>query len=190
MTVACPPYPFDKLFVSLIVRLMFTVGESLVLRSFHPDAKEYYNHRFNLETVCKALSHPNDSYADLKIELFSIFSPQLAEKCEIIGKIFESAQGPKPVLVETKLDGDRCQFHMRRTSKGMEFRYARLDLFLQRVGLIPYLFVLAATSHEMVTIRPSPTNLTTHELRQCLRTWSKTASLMVKCFCGTQKQTW
>lgn len=47
-----PSSSFNNLFIGLI--------ESLVPSLFSLDAKEWYNHRFTLEIVCKAPSHPND----------------------------------------------------------------------------------------------------------------------------------
>ena len=38
------------------------VNDNLVLGCFHKDAKEFYSMKYNLETVCKELSHAEDSY--------------------------------------------------------------------------------------------------------------------------------
>ena len=101
----------------ILKRMPLGVGEVLLFRSMHPDAKDLYEVNANLEDVCERLRDPSVRLHQLEVSLMTPFRPQLADRKEVekIPRVMKN----KKFYIETKYDGERCQLH----KCGDTFRY-------------------------------------------------------------------
>ena len=101
----------------ILKRMPLGVGEVLLFRNMHPDAKDLYEVNANLEDVCERLRDPSVRLHQLEVTLMTPFRPQLADRKEVqkIPRIMKN----KKFYIETKYDGERCQLH----KCGDTFRY-------------------------------------------------------------------
>ena len=105
-----------KWLVRVILRkLPLGVGEVLLFKAMHHDAKSLYEVNANLEAVCEKLRDPKVQLHQLEVSLMTPFRPHLADRKEV-----KQVSGiMKKFYIETKYDGERCQLHKR----GDTFRY-------------------------------------------------------------------
>lgn len=88
------------------------IAQNSIFRAYHPDAKELYDSNNNLRKVSDLLKNSEIRLNEIEIELFLPFKPMLSEECDI-QKIEFYLKKSSYFYVETKLDGERFQLHMK-----------------------------------------------------------------------------
>ncbi|KAI9208259.1 ATP dependent DNA ligase domain-containing protein [Polychytrium aggregatum] len=111
----------------ILKELKVGISETIVLRTWHPDAPDLFNVCSNLEKIAAELTDPTERQAfEAKIELFQPFKPMLSlpSTLDSIKKMFNgSAASKHSYTIETKLDGERMLCHMKRVQNGIEFKW-------------------------------------------------------------------
>ncbi|XP_071447729.1 DNA ligase 4 isoform X2 [Hetaerina americana] len=112
------------------------LGTTSIFNTFHPDARGLFDVRNDLEKVCTTLMDPSVKLYELEVELFSHVTPMLSDRTDPakVSKLLQSSQemvkscpttsrAPASIfshlILETKLDGERFQLHM----KDGEFKF-------------------------------------------------------------------
>ncbi|UYV82304.1 hypothetical protein LAZ67_21001670 [Cordylochernes scorpioides] len=97
----------QKWLIRMILKEMrLGISENTILKIFHPDAIDLYDHTTSLENVCLKLPNPKIRLHEIEIKLFSHFRPMLAEMmspAQTLGNVTElrrsrHLQGREPIL--------------------------------------------------------------------------------------------
>ncbi|KAI8918184.1 ATP dependent DNA ligase domain-containing protein [Powellomyces hirtus] len=100
--------------------LKLGVSEKTILKIWHPDGLDLFNVCNDLAEVTKELRDPKKRLGQSDIDIFKPFKPMLSRRVDKMEHAVK-AMGHGTFWIETKLDGERMQMHMRRTSSGCEF---------------------------------------------------------------------
>uniref|UniRef100_A0A1B6FIK3 DNA ligase 4 n=1 Tax=Cuerna arida TaxID=1464854 RepID=A0A1B6FIK3_9HEMI len=109
----------------LLKDMRLGLGHTRILSVYHPDANDLWVLNNSLQQVCEKLRDPTRRLHEIEITLFNPFCPMLAERCNVqdIDKHLQRRPGPR--YIETKLDGERSQFHY----NNGEFRFFSRNAF-------------------------------------------------------------
>lgn len=99
----------------LLKDMKLGIGQNSILNSYHPDAKELFDSNNNLKIVCDLLKNSDVRLHEIEVEVFLPFKPMLSEECDALNLEFYLKKSPY-FYVETKMDGERFQIHMKEGS--------------------------------------------------------------------------
>lgn len=100
----------------LLKKLNLGVGQKYILQLYHPKSWDLYNQYSHLSRVCEVI----ESKVPIETGIIEIFKPIRPMLCErgYISQINQMLSA-NDYYFETKMDGERCQLHV----KGNEFKY-------------------------------------------------------------------
>ncbi|CAI5482386.1 unnamed protein product [Closterium sp. Yama58-4] len=107
---ATNPTQLKWILLIILQGLHFGMSERSVLRAFHPDAEDVFNHTCDLRRLCHSLPSRALRAKRQDIEPGSAVRPQLARRVDTAEAAWSLMKG-KEAVVECKFDGDRVQIH-------------------------------------------------------------------------------
>ncbi|XP_015791476.1 DNA ligase 4-like [Tetranychus urticae] len=108
----------NKWLIRIILKsLNFRLSETVILNTFHPDARSFYDCNQDLAEVCVKLADDRIRGFVVSLTVFKPFVPMLSERIEI--KKINSITSGKPFCIEKKYDGERIVLH----KQGDVFKY-------------------------------------------------------------------
>ncbi|CAI5516534.1 unnamed protein product [Closterium sp. Naga37s-1] len=107
---ATNPTQLKWILLIILQGLHFGMSDKSVLRAFHPDAEEVFNHTCDLRRLCHSLPSRAVRAKRQDIEPGSAVRPQLARRVDTAEAAWSLMKG-KEAVVECKFDGDRVQIH-------------------------------------------------------------------------------
>ncbi|CAI7882231.1 unnamed protein product [Closterium sp. NIES-53] len=112
---ATNPTQIKWILLIILQGLHFGMSDKSVLRAFHPDAEEVFNHTCDLRRLCHSLPSRSVRAKRQDIEPGSAVRPQLARRVDTAEAAWSLMKG-KEAVVECKFDGDRVQIHKNGTA--------------------------------------------------------------------------
>ncbi|KAJ3156923.1 DNA ligase (ATP) [Geranomyces michiganensis] len=114
--------PMEQTWIARIIlkELKLGISEKTILNLWHPDGVEKFNVCNDLAIVAK-LKDPHLRNDELDIALFKPFTPMASQRVDSLAEAVRKMGGP--FWIETKLDGERIEMHMRRRGAGANFEW-------------------------------------------------------------------
>ncbi|KAJ3143908.1 DNA ligase (ATP) [Geranomyces variabilis] len=114
--------PMEQTWIARIIlkELKLGISEKTILNLWHPDGVEKFNVCNDLAIVAK-LKDPHLRNDHLDIALFKPFTPMASQRVDSLAEAVRKMGGT--FWIETKLDGERIEMHMRRSAGGANFEW-------------------------------------------------------------------
>ncbi|KAJ3173835.1 DNA ligase (ATP) [Geranomyces variabilis] len=114
--------PMEQTWIARIIlkELKLGISEKTILNLWHPDGVEKFNVCNDLAIVAK-LKDPHLRNDHLDIGLFKPFTPMASQRVDSLAEAVRKMGGT--FWIETKLDGERIEMHMRRSAAGANFEW-------------------------------------------------------------------
>ncbi|KAJ3008763.1 DNA ligase (ATP) [Thoreauomyces humboldtii] len=114
--------PMEQSWIARVILkdLKLGISEHTILNIWHPDGLEKFNVCNDLSEVTSTLRDPRKRLDQTDVSLFRPFKPMPSKRVDSMPEVLKH-MAHSTFWIETKLDGERIQMHMRRNETGAQF---------------------------------------------------------------------